>query len=414
MSLDDLRAEMHAVARQFHEIDVDVIEAERDFRATMDDIAVRRAALSEKAHDLAVALQNYQPDEPPQPAKPIVRYARMLHEVDRTYSIPTQEQRYSLQVIQGDQWHMDQLRALRPGNTLTLRASTPVARRSGDKPGDATCLPFSMIRDEWMMRDANGNIIGRERDGDQFVDIGNPDYRKAVAEYLPKRLADEGVWGGVWIDEINADPRWSYPNAWPVKLDNTGKNLYATPYRYQVAIRGFVNAITPAFRAAGLQVWINLAGDYDDAWTNGLAHETDGHTIEFFLARYPHETGNTANGYFQEALAWVQRREAEKKQGFYNAQTVDPVLARYALSTVLLAAGGTAVFGAGVDGYPVSGTVWTADMDNARKLGPPLGAHRINSNGLYVRDFEHGTVYVNPAPRAVNTMPATSGLIELR
>lgn len=380
-----------------------------DLRALAHDLNKRLSEAANLSDKLAVGLQNYQPTpdpEPPTPpsTRPIIRMARMLHEVDKTHSIAVQEQRYALQVIQGDQWHLDQLRALQPGPTTTLRYATPVARRANDKPGDSTCLPPDQILNAWMLRDASNNIISRTRDGDQFVDPSNTDYQQAAARYLVDRCTTEG-WDGVWLDEIHSDPLWSFPGSWPVK--------FTTAYRYGVALRGFVNAITPVLRAAGLQVWINLAGDFDSAWANGLATETDGHTIEFFLARFPHETGNTTNGYFQEALTWVQKRAAERKPGYYNAQTTDPALARYALATVLLATEGDALFGAGVDGYPVSGTVWTADMDNARRLGTPRGAHRVTPEGLYTRDFEHGRVTVNPSTKPINTMPATSGQIEV-
>lgn len=362
MSLDDLRAQMHALNAQL-------------------------ADAANKADALAVALQDYTPDTKPPAPSTTVRFGRMLHEVDDTYPVTTQEQRYGLQVIQGDQWHLPQVRAL--GQTLKLRYATPVARRAKDQLGDSTCLPPGQIPDAWMLRDSAKNIISRPRDGDQFVDVGNPAYQAAAAAYLADRCKREG-WDGVWIDEINPRPADSFSTARPA--------AYGTDYRYQVAIRGFVNAVAPVLRAAGLQVWINLAGDYDDAWTNGLARETDGHTIEFFVARYPHETANTVNGYFGEALDWVTRREAEGRPGFFNAQTTDPALTRYALATYLLAAKGVGFFGAGVDGYPVSGTVWTADMDAARKLGQPLGAYRVVS-GLYVRDFTNGGVTVNPASK---------------
>jgi hypothetical protein len=376
MSLDDLRAQMHALNAQL-------------------------ADAANKADALTVALQNYTPDTTPPAPSTTVRFGRMLHQVDDTYPVATQEQRYGLQVIQGDQWHLPQVRAL--GQTLKLRYATPVARRAKDQLGDSTCLPPGQILDSWMLRASNGGIIARERDGDQFVDVGNLAYQAAAAAYLADRCKREG-WSGIWLDEINADPRWSF---------QTMPAPYPNAYRYQVAIRGFVNAVAPVLRAAGLQVWINLAGDYDDAWTNGLARETDGHTIEFFIARGSEQTANLANGYFGEALDWVTRREAEGKRGFFNAQTIDPGLVRYALATYLLASKGVGFFGAGVDGYPVAGTVWTPDLDNARKLGAPLGTYSV-TGGLYVRQFSGGTVTVNPGTAAAGGLTPMSATFTLK
>lgn len=397
MSLDDIRVQMHTLSKDIHELDVDRHTAELAFANRLEGISTRAA-------DLAVALQNYSPAPVPVPIQ-AVRYARFLHEVDTTFPIATQVSRWSLQVLQGDQWHQDQRAALRaiPGTT-TLRASTPVARRPSDQPGDSTCLPPGKIPDAWMLRDSQGAIISRTRDGDQFVDVGHPDYQIAAANYLAERCARES-WDGVWIDEVNADPRWSFAGSLPAK--------YPTVYRYQVAIRSFVNTVVLKLRSAGLKVWINLAGDYDDAWSNGLSRETDGHTIEFFIARGHEPTASLANGYFGQVLNWMTRREAEGTAGMYNAQTTDPALTRYALATFLLAHQGKGVFGAGLDPYGIAQTVWTADMDNARKLGAPKGPYAV-AGGLYVRDFERGRVTVNPGTVPINTMPATSGLIELR
>lgn len=382
--------------------------------ATLDELRAQADALVSNARQLvtqadshAAALRDYNPAPPPTPTVSPVRFARFLHEQDKTYSIATQQERWRLQVIQGDPWHLEQMRALVAGGTLALRYATPVTRRTTDPDGDSTCLPPGQIPDAWMLRDTAGNIITRPRDGDQFVDVGNLAYQKAAGTCLADRCKREG-WPGVWIDEVNPDPRDSFKNNGQLPPG------YATPARYQAAIRGFVNAVGAALRGAGLQVWINLAGDYDDAWTNGLARETDGATIEFFLARYPYETGSVSNGYFGEALNWVTRREAEGKPGMYHAQTTDPALARYALAGYLLATkGGAGYFSAGVDGYPVSGTVWTPDMENARKLGQPVGTYRV-SGGLYVRDFEHGTVTANPGRSAVGGLAATSATITLR
>lgn len=63
--------------------------------------------------------------------------------------------------------------------------------------------------------------------------------------------------------------------------------------------------------------------------------------------------------------------------------------------------------------YGVGQGWWTPAMDTARLLGQPKGAYTITAQGVCQREFEHGRVSVNPSHGPVNTMPATSGLIEL-
>jgi hypothetical protein len=87
---------------------------------------------------------------------------------------------------------------------------------------------------------------------------------------------------------------------------------------------------------------------------------------------------------------------------------------RYALATMLLGTSGENTwFAAGRDPYPVAGTVWTADMTNAQKLGRPLGPYTVH-DGIYSRRFEYGVVHVNPSEDVeVDGMMRLSGVIDL-
>jgi Hypothetical glycosyl hydrolase family 15 len=85
----------------------------------------------------------------------------------------------------------------------------------------------------------------------------------------------------------------------------------------------------------------------------------------------------------------------------------------YALATFLLAAGKGKFAAMNDKKYGLGGAWWVPEMDTALKLGVPLGTWTL-SGGIYSRKFEHGVVAANPLTGPINTMPATSGLIELR
>lgn len=390
-----------------------------DLAAMMQPLFQMATTVAAQAGRLVKVLEEQPPDPGPDPAFNPAPGGRFLYEVDREYPIAEQTKHWPLQVLQGDQWHLPQQQALAaiPGTT-TLRYACPVARREKDQPGESVCLPPGRIPDEWMLRNRYGDVISRRRDGDEFVDVGNPTYQRAVVDYLAGVCQRQG-WKLVWLDEINPRTTYSYNDnrASNPALDVPTK--YPTQYAYATAVRGFVNAVTSGLRQAGVGVWVNLAAQHDktgvwDAWSKGLAVETDGHTFEFFVTG---ATGDAAasleNGRWKPLLDWVVWQGTTRAKAFYNAQTDSEALVRYALGTFLLGVQpGQAWFGAGVDPYPVDGTVLTSDMTAAQELGRPQGAYTI-TDGLWTRRFEHGEVVVNPSQRAVGGLLGTSARIEL-
>lgn len=344
--------------------------------------------------------------------------ARFLHEVDRRFEIAEQVTRWPMQVLQGDQWHLPQLEALTkmPG-AVAMRYATPVARRASDAPGESVCLPPGLIPDTWMLKNRSGTVIARGRDGDEFVDVGNPTYQAAAARFLAGVCQGQG-WRVVWLDEVNPDTRHSYK-------DNQGSDpardlpiQYPTQYGYAKAMRGFVKAVTAALTAVGVEVWVNLGAQHDkagvwDAWSKGVAMETAGHTFEAFVTGWGDELASLENGRWKPLLDWVVWQGEAKRKAIYNAQTTDWAEVRYALATMLLGTSGENTwFAAGRDPYRVAETVWTEDITRAQKLGRPLGPYTV-AGGIYSRLYQGGQVWVNPSENEVGGMMGTSGVVEL-
>lgn len=353
------------------------------------------AQTPEYAQTIVTALNN-QPTPTPTPTT--VHYGRYLYEPDPT-DITTQTNRWTLQILQGDPWHQQQKTALttHPG-TLTLRFASTLTRRPNDPPGDSQSLPPSQIPNTWMLHDTTGNIITRTRNNDQLVDPGNPNYQQAAATFLLGRCTTEN-WDGVWLDEINADPRWSYPPNMPAK--------YPTLTTWQTALTQYIQTITTTLTTHGYQVWANLAGNYGDTWTTTIANTVTGTGLEYYIAGGNPPLATLQNGRWQQQTHW----QTNQPRGHYNAQTTNPAAIRYALATYLLFNNSThSTFGAGIDPYPVNKTMWTTDMETARKLGTPLATYTTKA-GIYQRHFEHGDVTVNPSEQATNGMPPTSATI---
>lgn len=392
------------------------------FTATIQTLNQNLTALTAQATALATAVAAVDPPVPTPPPMYIpVQYGRFVYEVDST-PVAAQAARWPVQVLQGDEWHLDQLKGLRalslPG-TLTLRYASMIARTPSDPPGAIQCVPPGQVPDAWMLRNKYGDIITRAgRGGAGFIDPGNPDYQQAAIKFLVATCRAQG-WPGVFFDEGCRHPEWSFGDnqatdkAKDLPVKYPGRDAYAT------ALRGFIQAVTPALRAAGLKVWVNLAGEFNatgwDAWTKGVAGDTDGHCIEFFVARGHEPTASVENGYWLPMLDWMRWQSSVPVKAMYHAMTSDETLARYALGTYLLAAPQSmSVFMASQDPYEVGKDVWSADMQTAKLLGGPAGSYKITGGGLYVREFERGTVTVNPSEKVIAGVAKTSAAIALK
>lgn len=407
MSLEDLRAQAHAVAKALHELDVDEIEAERAFSELTDAHAKRRAFLSGKANDLAVALQNYQPnDPPPKPLSP-VEYALYC------YNDPEITSKWTCQTLQGQAETVKRLPALRQAGVRKLYRYTHALTRTANDQGIRQA--YSVFKDTWLARDRNGQPIAstKFRSGDDpnyLIDLGIPEYQQHSAEYLVGKCRTEG-WDGVYLDEINEFQAYA------------GYRLpanYATEYRFQLAQLAYIQHVTTALHNAGFECHVNLASNAN-MWRQNVASAVDGTHVEFFMVQWTVNSSDAwhvaslENGQFRLQLDWLLWNEKAGKVTTCQADARTQAEVDYALASLLLVTTGKARFAARRNqSYGVGQGWWTPAMDTARLLGQPKGVYTVTAAGLYQRSFEHGMVTVNPTMKPVGAMPATSGLIELR
>jgi len=164
---------------------------------------------------------------------------------------------------------------------------------------------------------------------------------------------------------------------------------------------------------------VNLASN-DNAWRKNVASAVDGTHIEFFMAQWTvtdpdaWHIASLENGEWHRQLDWLMWNETKGKVTICQADARSEAQVQYALTSLLLATTGKARFAATKGNYGVNGAWWTLAMDTAKLLGQPRGPYTASASGSYQRVFENGLVSVNPSERTVGTMPATSGLIELR
>lgn len=377
---------------------------------TLDDLRARMHALNAQAADLAnaindvtVELQNYTPDPapvPPAPAPPVVLagYARLI------YTVPSLDGRWGLQVLQGQPDVVSRMGDLRKaGGKRLLRYTAPLTRVAGDTVRQA----YGTWSDSWLARDKAGRPIVSSTFGggqNQLIDVGNTAYQEESARYLVVKCMNE-KWDGIYLDEINEHPSYA-GYALPAN--------YATDQAFQAAQLAYVTYVAATLRQAGYTCHINLGSNYN-TWAQNITMACSGQHIEYWIAqRTMGRLATIENAEWRRQLDWLTWNEQHKRESICQADARSTADVVYALATYLLGTTGYAEFAAFNGTYGPGGAWWVPQMDDALKLGAPLGTWTANSAGLYSRKFEHGAVTVNPTSKPINTLGATSGLIELK
>lgn len=400
MSLDDLRARMHAHAKALHELDVDVHAAEMAF-------AARREQLSAEANGLATALQNYTPTPDPTQSAAPVRFARFI------YNNPDITAKWTVQVVQGQPDTVSRIPALRQAGVLNIhRYAFPLTWSAHEHYGYRSAVDPAQFNQSWLALRNGAKIPSSKFSSgpgypNYLIDVGWPAYQQASADWLIRKCRTEG-YNGVYLDEINE--RLAYAGyAVPSR--------YGTDYQFQQAVRAYVEYVAAALRGAGFSCHANLASNAN-AWRDHVAEALDGVCVEFFMAQHTVEdawhVASIENGEWKRQLDWLLWNELRNKTTICQADARSEAEVQYALCSLLLVTTGKALLAATKGGAGLTSAWWAPAMDTALLLGRPLGAYTTQPSGICVRQFEHGTVSVNPTQKPINTMPATSGLIEVR
>lgn len=389
MSLDDLRAQAHAANK-------------------------KAAELANDLDALTVALQNYQPPQPPLPPKPTspVRYARAIYNDPNTDATTA---RWDRQVVQGQPETVKRIPALKQaGVTEILRYSFPLTWTDHPDAGVRMAADPSTFNRAWLATRSSQWIRSTKFDagdgyGHYLIDVGILAYQQASAVWLIKRCREDGF-TGIYLDEINEFQ------------DYAGYRVpgnYATEYRFQIAQTAYITSVAAALKAEGFSCHVNLAAN-PTAWRQNVATAVDGVEMEFFAVQWTvnapdaWHVASIENKVWREQLDWLAWNEAKGKSTMCQADARSEAQVLYALASMLLVSQGHAVFAATKGGYGTGSAWWTPAMDTAKLLGQPKAPYIPQASGLWTREFEHGRVTVNPNERPINTMPATSGLIELR
>lgn len=295
-------------------------------------------------------------------------------------------ERWQWQGLQGDR--------VRPSTSRVAQqfVYATVVRRNSDPTGITQCLRPADIRSEWLLRDSAGRIITRGSDPDNALDVGNPEFRDAAANFLVAKCRNEN-WSGVLMDELNSSFGWG---GWP-----STPVLYPTDAAYQNALVGFVQVLASRLHAAGFRLAGNL-GTVNTRYLSFCQNIVKAGVIpnsEYFVAGGDGSVpASIEDGRWSEQVSWLEWSLANGSQTLIHDKQTAERPACYGLSTFLLVDDGHGVYGADV-AYSAS-TTYPQCFADALRLGAPLGARRQVQSGVWRRDFANGSVIVNASRNA--------------
>jgi len=304
-------------------------------------------------------------------------------------------------------WRADVARALKAANpnvkvlvykNLSFTACGDVFTRAQYVPQGVRCETVERDRPGWFLTDPQGaRISSPSYPWLWLMDVGNAEYQQAWAEGVVAEAKRDG-WDGVFMDDVNPTLKYA--------LDPSRVARYPTDGAWRAATRSMLATVGPRIQAAGLLAVPNLCctREVPGVWEEWLPFVSG--AMDEMFAKWGNDPGS---GYIWDwgTDGWLAQvneiRHAEANGKFFigiaHSAAGDAIAARYGLATMLLASEGRSSFSLAEDYVQET---WFPDYDIAGSLGAPRGA-MYRAGSAYRRDFERGTVVVNPtlAPQSV-------------
>jgi len=274
-----------------------------------------------------------------------------------------------------------------PGSCTEIPWQNNAAFKAGD------FCTISAQHPDWFLLDQNGERINDPYGGENFVmmDPGNPGWRAFFLERVRETQDADRKWDGVFLDNVEVTMS---------RRQKDGKipAAYADEAGYQAAIQGFLQYLAESyFKPSGRLLFANLVARKDETdWAKYIT-PLDGVMHEGWSIDWP-------NGY-RSAETWEKQLNlAEQTQSMgkfiilVSQGTRDNQdLEKFAFASYLLINQGQAAFRyANSQSY---NEAWVYDNYKI-DLGAPLG-NRYREGSAWQRDFENGTVLVNPQTHEV-------------
>lgn len=274
-------------------------------------------------------------------------------------------------------------------------------------PNYSAGVPYSQaLANNWLLKDASGNLLTNQGYGDYIGDIGSTGYQNAwITSVLAYLAARPGI-DGVFIDDVLYDPKaliGSYPPKYP------------TTAAWSAAMISFAKAIYTALHAQGYYVALNagayISGDptFDDGTSTINWWKMVGPYADALMNEYYDETSSRTGQMRALGTAWYQHWDGWQRLigtaqsmgddflGLTKQTCTDTAAMMYGKASFLLQWNG----GAGAYMF-TCGTTDPANPAWTTNIGQPVGA-KVQVGVGWQRFYSGGVVVLNPSPTSTQT-----------
>jgi hypothetical protein len=267
--------------------------------------------------------------------------------------------------------------------------------------------------EDWLWHNAQGNRVASRHDGKLLLNIGHADLRRYMADSLLAQV-QAGDYDGVFADSsspalLQADlgpdiePRLAGTGAKDVPIPALGNRTFVAAWTSYMA------GLDRALAARGITLIPNV-GSLTTGWDPTPYEALPGAFVERFASRHIPIADWQLSTDRLLALAGAGKILILEN---YLRETSDVASRRYFLANYLLVRGARTY----LDYFARSPLEWYPewDLELGRALTDPRRSDDLLADGVYRRDFERGTVLVNPSTEARTvTLDAPKRRVELR
>jgi hypothetical protein len=253
---------------------------------------------------------------------------------------------------------------------------------------------------EWIIKDANGNNLyvnwgcSSGTCPAYMADLGNSDFRAYWVRQVQQIMAKG--YTAIFVDDASMVMRASDGNGNAATMidPRTGKAVTLTTWQ-QWNIT-FFKEIRAAFPAPTYRIMHNVTwfADTDEPTPNPLIDQQI-RLLDYFYLEFgindPGITGGTGQFSMQKELDMLLRVKANGANFGLAGVTADEPGKELAFAFAMLATDGNDFLGDDTQ-YPDNPVTWYRGAN----LGTPLSSYYITSQGVYERDFQYGSVIINP------------------
>jgi FG-GAP-like repeat len=270
---------------------------------------------------------------------------------------------------------------------------------------------------EWIIKDANGNNLYinwgcvNGTCPAYMADLGNPDFRAYWINQARQTMAIG--YTAIFVDDASMTMRASNGNGNPATMIDPRTGDAVTLTVWQQWNLTFFQEIRAAFPAPTYRIMQNVTwfADTDQATPNPLIDQQI-KLLDYFYLEFgindPGITGGTGQFSMQKELDMLLRIKADGANFGLAGAPADEPGKELAFAFAMLATDGNDFLGDDTQ-YPSNPVTWY----HGTNLGAPLSSYYITNQGVYERDFQYGTVIVNP-PGAAQVQVSMPGFRDMQ